>query len=364
MRGFAALRIIMMMAMMGQVCDAATCCERCRDLEFGLFILDPDCINTRLCLGCIARMMPASALSGFYFLDSINCQCQYCPYGYKCPNNIDAVACQPGTYQDNYMASTCKNCDTGTYQDQSSQYYCKSCATYCNSGKRLVQCTSSAVGYCVDCDPGTYMWNNDYFQHTQTACTQCESGKYQNLAGSTACKTLTVCPAAQYASVAGTATQDTQCAGCATCNAEYYIRCPRGSTAQACSPCTGGSVAPTFCAAGTEPNVVCTGTETVDSVCGACPAGKHKPLGTRQKMCEQCPTGFYKLAAATTANCTACTNNIGKAVYTAWGAAVASSNACPFLCVVGYYKSGSGCVACNATAGTYSSAAGVTGTGA
>ncbi len=40
---------------------------------------------------------------------------------------------------------------------------------------------------------------------------------------------------------------------------EYYINCPINSAAQKCSPCTGGSSAPAFCAGGSEPKVVCNG---------------------------------------------------------------------------------------------------------
>ena len=115
-----------------------------------------------------------------------------------------------------------------------------------------------------------------------------------------------------------------------------------------CSPdlCTGST---TFCGAGREPSFDCRlqpRGNMNNPVCQGCRVGTENPLGAT-KMCTPCNTGYYA-AANGTVTCVPCTNKPVGAVYTAWQA-VASSNACPWVCGVGYRSDGStGCVACEA----------------
>jgi len=346
MRWWRAAVVWLTMVMRGARLVDATCCSDCyRDYGY----LSPYCASSKYCLGCDAG----------YYLDEEWCTCKICPAGSYCPDRKNVYQCYAGSAQGSTGATVCAECIAGvTYQDLAGQTACKACtAQQCGAGYRLYQCIGSRnTEGCGACLAGTYMGLS---LHSQTACVQCEQGKYQSLRGQSACLPATVCPANQYLTAAATATTDTQCAAC-VCSGENYINCPINSAAQRCSPCTGGSSAPAFCAAGSEPRVVCNGSQTQDTTCAACPAGKHKPSGA-QKMCEVCPTGYYK-STITSANCVACNNSAGAAVYQAWGATLPSSNACPLICISGYYKLGAACVACNASAGRYSSVANVTGT--
>ena len=342
MRRAAVAVMVTMMAGLPRPSDAQTCCEKCATRYGASF-----CNAVADCIGCN---------TGFYL--SSQCGCTRCPAGSKCSNKFSAEPCPAGSYQSTTGQSACLTCTAGTnFQDQTGQAICKLCSVQtCSRGYRLVPCTSSSNGQCRACEAGKYTYT-DSFNHAFTECTPCSASEYQSLEGQMGCNAKTVCQTGQY-TIPGSSTTNNQCVAC-TCSGETYKNCPGGGTANACAPCRGSSGAG-FCAAGYQPSLECTGAQTSDATCVACVAGKYKP-SNQQKMCDACPTGSYASGPSAT-GCAACTNNAGVAVYQAWGGAAASTSACPFICIAGYYKSGSACVACNASAGRYSSVANVTGT--
>jgi hypothetical protein len=84
-----------------------------------------------------------------------------------------ALTCQPGTYQDQTVISTCKSCPSGSYQDQTGQSSCESCPSDTYSIAGASSCTFDATS----CPTGTYATGT-------AACDPCGTGQY-SLAGST-----------------------------------------------------------------------------------------------------------------------------------------------------------------------------------
>jgi hypothetical protein len=178
-----------------------------------------------------------------------------------------------------------------------------------------VHCTAITV-----CQPGTRV-RTPATASTDRQCQEC-TGPWTSTTTNAA--TCDVCKAGYY-KVGST------CYTC-RCSGETYINCPQGSGTQRCTPCT-GSVAGSYCAAGREPNPVCDGTQTQDTTCEVCPAGKEK-LNANVRVCSWCPTGKYKDGANTNA-CVDCTNKDSHVypsatVYAPWGLALPISNSCPW----------------------------------
>jgi hypothetical protein len=238
---------------------------------------------------------------------------------------VDTVCeqCPRGRYKSGAGNVDCDPCPPGSYTDQTGQAACKP-HTVCTPGQRVLTApTGVSDAVCETC-PSELTTRLG----SESTCTVCREGKYM---------------------------MNTMCVLC-TCSGqgEFYTSCPAGSVQVGCTACTGGQNSGTTCSAGMEPAVRCDGTQLVDPLCANCPAGKQKP-SSGVKYCEPCPKGTYK-AAASNGNCPACTNKFREwSVYEDWGVGESRlTDACPWSCVAGYYKSAGGaCVTCATAAGKY-----------
>lgn len=294
------------------------------------------------CLGCPYNK---------YQLESGQPNCRTCEVGYKCYFGL-REACPAGQYQPREGEQTCLECPANTYQPSTGQASCLPCTSPCAAGYKTVQeCVATSTNrVCAQCTTPSTTLNG-----ASGTCNECVRPRYP-VAGTETC--LACAPGYYNQNMPGAFV----CSQCVcTGIGQVYVACPAGSTAQSCLACKGGDNDASYtCPVGTQPSVVCDGTQTTNAVCANCPAGKQKPTST-DKWCAKCPDGRYK-AAASTAICTACTNKLpastGVAVYDAWASTAArTTNTCPWSCVAGYYRPASGaCAACNATRGTWAPA--------
>jgi hypothetical protein len=143
------------------------------------------------------------------------CVCKEGFYG-----NLDESCfnCDPGYYQDQIGAASCKQCPAGT-----NSYYaaatCVGCvdnmwfytgmnACYCNKGY-----IGPPGGPCVACAPGTYSPQTG--RTVEEGCDLCSSGYYQDQSGASACL---FCAVDTYSSQGA--------AGCVACNANLAAFVP------------------------------------------------------------------------------------------------------------------------------------------
>lgn len=382
-------------------CNTCTRCPR-GTYSDGSAVTANQCATCPVGHWCINGIKSLCA-AGLYADQADPGQCYYCPIGWYQPNNgasacLKCTRCAPGKYTTstacNYVGSTqdlltlyCATPPSGYYQDEEDRYDYKPCST-CSAGYRIsAACTSSANTQCEQCPAGKYAVSPP----SAAACVECAGGDFQPSAGSTSCSTKQTCGPGTYQSSPGNSQTDRSCASCTAplttvvnnaltctscvegkyksggicadcvCTGQTYISCPAGSTVRGCPACYGGDQSASTCAAGMEPNVVCTGTQLQDSWCVPCPAGKQKPV-TSNKWCEKCPTGTFS-GDPGTGTCGPCTNKPSQwAVYDPWGVSDrATSSTCPWSCNAGYYKSGSECLACNNQVGKYGAVAGLIG---
>lgn len=332
---------------------------------FSLYCMGCDYNQYQDRYNCKADISCKACPSGKVGTGDVTDLCQRCEVGYKILNYA-CSACDPGKYQGSEHQTFCSDCAPGSFSSSGAS----SCSvwTTCTAGQYVSTAGGSTQNrLCINCPAGKYTTGTNI-----VTCPDCGAGTFQPLEGKTSCSTFNCCQAGQKTTRYGSATQDYACEACpspwttllgsetactscvagtyqdttvnpATCTTcactgggERYISCPAGSTKKGCPYCT-GTQAGSYCAAGMQPSAVCDGLGTTDTTCVACPAGSHKPNGN-QRSCEQCPTGFYKPAPASINNCTACTNrnptNQNLAFYTAWTAS-AATNTCPWYVCFG-----------------------------
>lgn len=274
-------------------------------------------------------------------------QCQRCSPGYRIEISA-CVKCVPGKYQNLYHQTSCQDCDQNYYSDTPGASACTMMRS-CIAGQYMSRDGDSARDReCSSCPAGKY----SEYRNIDTECSSCPPGKFQEFEAMTFCYDHRQCVPGSRLVSAGTSTKDYVCedcvrpwttivgtqtvcsdcvagkyklgssvtATCVDCNCanqgEVYTACPAGSNAKTCTPCT-GTRAGAYCAAGYEPSAVCDGTQTQDTQCVMCPAGKHKPSAT-VRSCVSCPTAYYKPPPASAATCAACTNKPSDAEYLPW----------------------------------------------
>jgi len=258
--------------------------------------------------------------------------CSQCPAGTyittfcTITKNTVCTSCPVGHYSSTAGVYACTPCYSGTYQNLIGQTQCKICNSNCPIGQYLaVACTSSSDAQCRLCtSPATTVTTG------QTSCNACEAGYFRNIAGS--------CLPCEQAS---------------GCLVNTYKSCPGGTGTYQCLICSGytGSISG-FCQLGQEPNKVCNGTQTVDSNCKPCAAGYYKGISTAV-WCSVCETGYYQTQTGQS-SCLSCPTNVNR-IYLSWGSVIPITSQCPYKCIPGYYIVGTSnmCVACTGI-GVYS----------
>jgi hypothetical protein len=219
-----------------------------------------------------------------------------------------------------YGADACDwRCNTGYFK---SSQTCRPCSTLtCPTGQYSTVCTATADSVCTSCT--NLQTNGVYTSAGQlgdpASCqTGCVSGFFKVGRVCLACDTSS-CPVGQYRS-ACTASADGQCVSCtkAPPNARYV--------------------------SGGKPY----GADACD---WACNTGFYRNSGTCG-VCSTstCPTGQYRTLCRSDSDsqCRSCTNVPSNGVYVGPGN-VNDPLSCPTACVVGYFKVGSSCVACDTT---------------
>jgi hypothetical protein len=167
-----------------------------------------------LASGCAVSASPPSCVAGQY-LGATQNNCIRCPLGAYCPDGIQLIACEAGTYNDLYQQAKCRvcpqgmytvrtrstsclkcptghscvdrtqlpvPCPLGTYQDLFEQIKCRSCSKgYYNTEKKMVACIKCPQGrFCanpasapIPCPIGQY---NPFF--AQTRCRECKTATH------------------------------------------------------------------------------------------------------------------------------------------------------------------------------------------
>merc|ERR1711871_1939329 len=102
---------------------------------------------------------------------------------------IKAMACRDcgaGWYSAESDSANCTKCEEGKYQLQAGKTYCES-KVPCNPGERVANASSFGLARCEQCGAGWYSAESG-----SANCTECEEGKYQLQEGKTHCES---CPA-------------------------------------------------------------------------------------------------------------------------------------------------------------------------
>lgn len=262
--------------------------------------------------------------------------------------------CEYGEYSDQQGSSACKLCSAGRYRarvgglkaecnrnsDPPESYVTGKCCQLCVPGKfsnaGATICTNCPTGKvqdqfgafaCNDCDPGRYMGSEGQFQNSNlelntcnicpvgkysgrgaTACTNCNSGEFQNEEGQTGCKT---CDIGKFSGISGWET------ACTVCNPGRYADveglsackyCPDGEITNdwhgyvQCRKCVEGRFersSPTnqfnrycyLCDFGHYQD------EKGKTSCKACPPAKHLNVhgATSSSACQDCPPEYISL---------------------------------------------------------------------
>ncbi|KAL8564073.1 hypothetical protein ACOMHN_034550 [Nucella lapillus] len=161
----------------------------------------------------------------------------------------------------------------------------------CSTGRVLVSIGSK--NRCVSCEPGFYFKDK--------ACSKCENGQYQNLAGETQCKR---CGDALYSNEPRVAFS--QCV--ASCPVGFYNGEAQSANPAGCISCAENTFLATLYTATCRS---CLGDATTLAFQGAtqctdkCAAGRYPVNNT---VCAPCPRGYYKIIVGNTA-CTPCDLN-------------------------------------------------------
>ena len=160
--------------------------------------------------------------------------CEQCLPGYECKPDGSKAKCPEGKFNNGTFVG-CYWCPDGTYQDVPGSTFCKTCLP----GTTITTNSITGVSKCKECPKGTYNTGTD------NKCSVCAEGTYQDKEGQTACK---MCKDGE--------------------SPELVPEGPVGSTK--CKPCSDGNI----CEGGTEKD---------------CPAGKQCKGG----KVDDCPLGTY-----------------------------------------------------------------------
>ncbi|EGD80478.1 p75 neurotrophin receptor b [Salpingoeca rosetta] len=178
------------------------------------------------------------------------------------------VSCRSGWVQ----SGTECTCPSGSYQRGND------CVSSRKCGRGQYAASSSNNRYCYDCRPGTFQSDSS---HTDTTCSSCPAGKFQDDYGRADCET---CPSSQYNPYTGRSS-------CRDCSSGYYRSSP--STQTRCQPgyrCP-GSCSRIACSPGTYQN------SYRQVSCKSCEAGKYQ-TESGASSCNNCANGYYTTSAA------------------------------------------------------------------
>jgi hypothetical protein len=208
--------------------------------------------------------------------------------------NLYCDYCQPGYYQDQMGAPSCKQCPTGT----SSYYQAETCtgctensffrptrsACYCNAGYG-----GARNSPCVACAPGKYIWETGVDKQDGCLycedCQECPAGKYQDQSGASAC---VQCAEDMYSNTAGAT-------ACLSCNANLALNSLPQTSNAARDAC------------------VCRpGNTRADGVCVECAANTFK-TDAGDEACTGC--GYHSLSPTGSSSGDACVCDVGYGVY-------------------------------------------------
>ena len=314
----------------------------CTNCTRGMYLNDPRRVpNT--CISCRSGQFAPNATSvtcsgslcgaGSYGpVGSISAEaasCSVCPAGYRSDSAglESCVLCGAGRYSSANSSTcvssgascgagkygksgatteseaTCANCSAGMHQAHTGISYC----TSCSSGKYAAfggarECAVGLSG--GECAAGRYGVVGAS-SSAETSCSNCTSGRYQDVAGLGACK---VCGAGFYTSLPG----QSQCEKAAGCSKGRYGVSDAVSGATECTDCAAGRYQ------GMEGGASCLACEpgryassVAQSSCvlvRSCVAGEQGPAGAvsaSEAVCEACGAGMFSALAGST-SCTAC----------------------------------------------------------
>ena len=287
-------------------------CASCSNGYFRGSVDPSDCVACGTqCNSCALQGGVCNSCNSGYFINpanpTVNCQsCRVCTSRQK-----ESSAC--GTFSDR----GCSDCPSNT---RVTTYECIACVdrvTYASADQ-------SRCDGCTTCTTAQYLPSgNECTASRDTICMNCADNRMSKTTNSLTCNT---CVSGYYLS--GTTGACTDC-GTPNCPANTYIQCASGT--RTCVVCTGNTQA-NACPFGKEPNLICTGTQRVDSSCNACGPGSERPAASVSTtlQCMKCGLGYYKDTTSTN-NCGLCTNKpAGNSLYLAWGNQIPSSNSCPW----------------------------------
>jgi len=260
----------------------------------------------------VCELCPANAISGAGSPAIANCTCTL---GYSGPDGGPCQPCAAGRYKDVNGSDACALCPQGTFSTEVaavSDATCSTCPnhTYSDDGSsNILNCT---------CNLG-------YTGPDGQECSACQSGKYKDVNGSSACL---LCSRGKYSAETGEAAETT-CTACpmhadalsgssvCICNAGYT-----GPDGQNCSACASGRYKE----------------ENGSAPCSLCLQGKYSTETgeTSEATCSACPAHTY--SGSGSSDMTNCTCNMG---YTG-----PDGLAC-VACVAGTYKDVNGSSACS-----------------
>ncbi|XP_071129049.1 uncharacterized protein [Mytilus edulis] len=234
------------------------------------------------------------------------------------------VKCGPGTY---WVAATkmCMDCPIGQYTDLDGQTVCKTCTT----GLTTQTTGTNDASKCYNSCPA-----GQYFNMTNSQCSDCPVGYYQQSTGQFYCDWCGL----------GQTTRDPASLSSASC----YDECPSGKELSQNGNCVDCAVG-TYRTSGVHSSCIScqlgfttlsTGS-TVQGECNikACEAG-YKRVGT--DTCEKCPIGEYQPQKWQT-SCLSC----GGARYRTDQEASTSQDDCKFFCDSGYQNNSLTCELCD-----------------
>ena len=236
--------------------------------------------------------------NGFIFIFQRGCT--RCPTGSYCvPDSFRGpVACLAGTANQELGQTACKSCLDGYYSDIEGSEQCTPCphGTYgqgeqdkesyckpCPQGTYSAALAADSVSLCSPCLPGTKGNNGTGFSGSDSACAECDPGRFSSQPGSLECKACdsgiskagssfcTLCPA-------GKTEYNNECRDCPDGWYAYY----GGSE---CSECVAGRYA--------SPS---------KDECLLCPAGKFGNASEQssEDACFECPLGKYSVTPGST----------------------------------------------------------------
>ena len=307
-----------------------------------------------------------------YFLDyctptaDSECEeCSPCYQGYRVNEichgyfDTDCEACDRGYYSDLVgFQQQCKECWAGSFTNFIAQDHCTVAEAgfyvptnhspgqlVCDSGRYSDQAGSTA---CKICRPGTFTPSNDqgnincmycppnyYTSSSQSSfCSKCPNGKFLGQYGGISalnCSNCLPCQGDQYANSTCTAQNlQPQCAACTQCIQRQFVLVPcLGNTDRECGNCS-------LCDAGSFlEEATCIG--FINSVCRECPPGLFTSKINLQPACDECPAGKYASKPGST-SCKDCPPG------TYSSRSMASSCA---ACASGSYTNSSGQTACH-----------------